>query len=304
MDEREQLADGSNRPQPGQPQTSGKAIASLLLGILSFCVPFLPAIASIILAILGMRDVSASKGRLRGQGLAITGIVLSVIACLAMLVAIPVAAILFPAVVKVREAADRAKTTNNLKQIALAVHNYASTYQDRLPPAAIYSQDGKPLLSWRVTLLPYVEHDVLYKRFKLDEPWDSPNNRALLAQMPKVYERFGVVTAEPNTTFFRTFVGEGTLFSGPRGTSPYSIATIPDGTSNTVFAVEAADAVPWTKPDELTMSQPFKLGQPNSPVFLAVMMDGSVRMVNKNVSQTTLRNAINPKDGQLLGPDW
>lgn len=286
-----------------QPQTSGKAIASLALGVLSFCVPFLPAIAAVVLAIMGLREVSASNGKLRGQGLAIAGIVLSVIACMAMLVAIPVA-LLLPAVAKVREAADRTKTSNNLRQVALALHNYASTYQDRLPPAAIYSQDGKPLLSWRVTLLPFVEEATLYKQFKLDEPWDSPNNRALLSRMPKVYERFGVVTAEPGVTFFRTFTGEGTLYSGPRGTSPYRISDIPDGASNTVFAVEATDAVPWSKPEELTLSQPLKLGPPNSPTFLVAMMDGSVRVINKNVSQGTLRSAINPKDGQALGPDW
>lgn len=291
-------------PAISQPRTSGKAIAALVLGILSFCVPFLLAIPAIILGILGLKEINASQGRVQGQGIAIAGMVTSIVGSLfIMVLAVPIG-LLLPAVQKTREAANRVRTMNNLKQIALAVHNYASTNQDRLPPAAVYSADGKPLLSWRVLLLPYLENGALYQRFKLDEPWDSPHNRALLSPMPKVFERTGAMPGDPDSTYFRTFVGSGTLFSGQRGTSPYRIGTIPDGTSSTIFAVEAADAVPWTKPDELTLSQPLRFGQPGAPGFLVVMMDGSVLQINKNVSEDTMRNAINPNDGKALGPDW
>ena len=68
-------------------------------------------------------------------------------------------------VARVRETGKRAKCQNNLKQLALAVHNYASTYQERLPLAAI-ANDNLPAekrLSWTVNLMPYIERDTLYR---------------------------------------------------------------------------------------------------------------------------------------------
>src|SRR5262249_51556565 len=96
------------------------------------------------------------------------------------------AGLLIPAVQKTREAASRMQNQNNLKEMALAMHNYHDV-NGKFPPAAICDKQGKPLLSWRVAILPYVEQDNLYKQFKLDEPWDSEHNKKLIAQMPKVY---------------------------------------------------------------------------------------------------------------------
>src|SRR5205807_1197555 len=80
----------------------------------------------------------------------------------------------------VRGAAARMHSSNNLKQFGVAMQNYGSANGDRLPPAVTYANDGKPLLSWRVMLLPYLEQDALYRAFRLDEPWDSPHNIQLL----------------------------------------------------------------------------------------------------------------------------
>ncbi|MBN9523059.1 DUF1559 domain-containing protein [bacterium] len=66
---------------------------------------------------------------------------------------------------------------NNLKQIGLALHNYESAYQ--YLPGNSYDKDGKALLSWRVHILPFLEQTALHQRFKLDEPWDGPNNKAV-----------------------------------------------------------------------------------------------------------------------------
>src|SRR5215207_10182341 len=74
---------------------------------------------------------------------------------------------------------------NNLKQIGLAFHNFHD--QTGAFPADIKGKDGKALLSWRVAILSYVEQDPLYKQFKLDEPWDSANNKPLAAKLPKLY---------------------------------------------------------------------------------------------------------------------
>ena len=74
---------------------------------------------------------------------------------------------------------------NNLKQIGLAMHNYHDA-RGRLPAAYTVDKDGKPLLSWRVLILPYTEEAALYKEFHLDEPWDSEHNKNLIARMPAV----------------------------------------------------------------------------------------------------------------------
>jgi len=73
-----------------------------------------------------------------------------------------------------REAALRAQCTNNEKQIALAIHNYISRHQTTFPPAYRTGKAGKPLLSWRVLILPFLEEGAIYKEFHLDEPWESP----------------------------------------------------------------------------------------------------------------------------------
>ena len=76
-------------------------------------------------------------------------------------------------------------STNNLKQIALAFHSYHDATNGL--PGNITDKDGKPLLSWRVAILPYVEESELYRQFKLEEPWDSANNKKLIEKMPGLY---------------------------------------------------------------------------------------------------------------------
>ena len=83
----------------------------------------------------------------------------------------------------VMEPVRRLGSTNNLRQLGLAMHNHHDVFKC-FPPPAIYSPDGKPLLSWRVMLLPFLDQTPLYKQFHLNEPWDSPHNRALVAKMP------------------------------------------------------------------------------------------------------------------------
>src|SRR5205085_6442284 len=135
---------------------------------------------------------------------------------------------LMPAVAKAREAASRMRGQNNLKQLAIAFHNYNSAYDTF--PQAIYSKDKKKaLLSWRVALLPYVEQNELYKQFKLDEPWDSETNKKLAEKMPKVYAPVRG-KAEKNTTFYTMFAGEGAALNPKK---KRRITNFTDGTCNT-----------------------------------------------------------------------
>ena len=147
-------------PGPYETKTSGKAITSLVLGLLSFICTIFTGIPAIIFGVLGLGDINRSKGQVQGKGLAITGIVLGGISCTIVPILILIA-LLLPAVQAAREAARRAQCANNLKQIGLAMHNYNDAY-GCFPPAAITDAQGKPLLSWRVAILPYLENQPLY----------------------------------------------------------------------------------------------------------------------------------------------
>jgi len=111
-------------------------------------------------------------------------------------------------------AVARKQSILNLKQIALAMHNYHDI-MGSFPPPAIYSKDGKPLLSWRVALLPYLDQGNLYRQFHLDEPWDSAHNKKLLANRLKVYHIPG--SEDWISTYYQVFVGQDTIFGERRG---------------------------------------------------------------------------------------
>lgn len=214
-----------------------------------------------------------------------------------------VAAVLAESIARVRLAALRLKSANTLKQLALAMYAYESVH-GRLPAAAIHGKDGKPLLSWRVAILPYIiGEDKLYEQFHLDEPWDSPHNKKLLAQMPKAYAPVRGQTKEPYTTFYQVFVGPGAAFEGEKG---LPLAEFTDGTSNTLLIVEAGEPVPWTKPIDLTFDpkKPLpKLGGLFPDLFNACFADGSVRPLRTNLAEKALRALITRNGGELVDPD-
>jgi len=105
------------------------------------------------------------------------------------------------------DAAARAQIAENLKQLGIGLHNYHDTYTI-LPTAAIYGKDGKALLSWRVAILPFIEHDDLYKQFKLDEPWDSEHNKKLIEKMPRTFAPAGSQAEKDHETHYQGFVGK------------------------------------------------------------------------------------------------
>jgi RNA polymerase sigma factor (sigma-70 family) len=113
-------------------------------------------------------------------------------------------------------ARDMARSRLNLKQLALAMHNYNDVNQ-HLPLAATVGKNGRALLSWRVELLPYLGERTLYKQFKRDEPWDSPHNRKLLSKMPAVFAPPGVKSRQPYSTFYQVFVSVGPFSGGGMG---------------------------------------------------------------------------------------
>jgi len=132
----------------------------------------------------------------------------------------------------------------------------------KMPPAYLADKQGKPLLSWRVAILPYVGQQGLYERFHLDEPWDSPHNRQLLPLVPEVYREPDATlvshaaaarpTLENNVagkTRFLLLRGPKTLYAEPTPPMP---TTYEDWVKVIVVVVQKERAVPWTKPEEFT----------------------------------------------------
>ena len=271
--------------EPVPTSISGKAIASLAFGLLFFfaCLSGLPAI---LLGRRALRDINRGGGRLRGRGMAIAGIVRGVIGCLFTLT------LFLPAIRSSREAARRSQCIGNLTQIGVAFHNYHSVY-DCLPPAAITDKNGKPLLSWRVAILPFVESNTLYSKFHLDEPWDSPHNLSLLDPMPRTYACPSDSTLKPGMTNYLVVIGRETAFV-PDFT-PLRFQDFTDGMSNTLLVGESRHGVPWTKPEDL----PFDLGIPLSGLgshhgyhnngFNGLFVDVHVLFLKSSITAKTLR---------------
>jgi hypothetical protein len=193
----------------------------------------------------------------------------------------------------------------NLKQIGLAFHDYHQDH-DCFPMAAIFDKEGKPLLSWRVALLPYLEEGgELYSQFHLDEPWDSSHNLPLLARIPHVYlPANGMPSHEPYGTYYQVLVGQGAAFEDRL---KITFKSFTDGTSQTILVIESGEAVPWTKPQDLQFfsdQPPPKLaGHSRKASTQSLHADGSVHRLPNNLAQEVLRALITRNGGEKLGSD-
>jgi hypothetical protein len=283
---------------------SGKAVAALVLGVTSVVclLNLLTGLPAVILGLLALKDIKESRGRLAGKGMALTGLVLGIVGVITLL---PLA--VFGIYLPISQQKARVQSQNNLKQIGLAIHNYHDS-NGYFVPDAIRSDDGRPLLSWRVAILPYIEQIALYRQFNLKEPWDSPTNRPLIAKMPKTYVVNGRKKAPEGETFYQGFSGPGTAFDPTVYPGRLSFpGGFPDGTSNTLLVVEAEQSVVWTKPEDLPYN-PFgplpRLGGHFSGGFNVLLGDASVRFVRSDVSESTLRALITRDAGDVPGNDF
>jgi hypothetical protein len=201
-------------------------------------------------------------------------------------------------------AAKRAENTvvrNHLKQLALAMHNYHDVYK-QFPPAAIRDAKGRPLLSWRVALLPFLDENTLYQQFHLDEPWDSPHNKPLMAKMPGVLRPSSATLRAAGKTTLLVPVGKQTIFGPPEGVA---IREITDGTSNTIMIVDAdeAHAVVWTKPDDLNVdgvdAKQAVFGTRKEGVFCA-FADGSVQRLDPQITADVVHALLTRNGGEVI----
>lgn len=212
-------------------------------------------------------------------------------------------ALLLPAVQAARDAARRNQSMNNLRQFTLAMLTFEAE-KGKLPAASI-SKDGKPLLSWRVQLLPYLDQRALYDEFKLDEPWDSEHNRKLIERMPEVFRNPRLPLA-PGRTSYVVPRGPKTLFED--AVKSTAMKDVTDGLSNTILVIEASPeaAVVWTQPEDLAIDLdsprvPAGLGGDSRGMISVALADGSVQNI-RAFEVIRLKAMLTRNGGEAIPP--
>lgn len=189
---------------------------------------------------------------------------------------------------------------SQLKQIMLAMHNYADSH-GHLPPRATANKEGKLLLSWRVMILPFLEQQALYEQFHLDEPWDSPHNLRLAETIPAPYLVSGP-ELKPGETRIRLPQIEGSLWAGDG--PPLKFQDVTDGTSNTLAVAIAppSAAVPWTKPEpwELDAANLIESFFGERALMPVALLDGSAHVLERTISAKTLREVLTHQGGEVV----
>jgi hypothetical protein len=205
-------------------------------------------------------------------------------------------ALLLPAVQQAREAARRMQSTNNMKQIMIAMHTYHDTYRE-FPPAVVKDADGKPLYSGMVLLLPFLEQQPLYDKFDKSKAWNSPENETWSNMtVPMLID-----PSNPNTSQGRTdyllVSGPGSVLEDTPGMK-HTLGSIADGTSNTIMVVEVKGTASWAAPNTWDVNQPLNGSHPN--VVIVGFADGSVRTISRNIDPMTLKRLVERADGQAV----
>ena len=192
---------------------------------------------------------------------------------------------------------------NRLRQLALGMLNFESA--TKAFPPQYQTVDDKPMLSWRVLILPYLDEAQLYQKFRLDEPWNSEHNLKLVNQMPVCYQDADPGSTENNftgKTIFQVAAGKGLVFDGTQKTK---FKDLIDGSSNTLLIATVApkNAVPWTQPRDwnVDLKRPTsKLVYPGRKTVETVRCDGSTHSVPLTKSVGYWRKLLMIADGEVF----
>ncbi|HEV3299226.1 MAG TPA: DUF1559 domain-containing protein [Planctomycetaceae bacterium] len=191
-------------------------------------------------------------------------------------------------------------------KLGRALGNYVSATR-RYPVARVrtrgpmegFDAEGRPLLSWRVHLLPQIGQMALYKQFNKTEPWDSPQNKALLPLMPELYR---TTPGEDSKTQWHMLSGKDALTDETRGAAPRDVK---DGTENTIgFVLAGPDrATYWTKPDNLPFDRDnplAALGESRPSKIYCVMLNGQPLTLPGDIAPDRLAALVTPNGGEIL----
>ena len=204
-------------------------------------------------------------------------------------------------------ASRRLACSNNLKQIAIALHNYHDVYGS-FPPAYVPDKNGRPMHSWRVLILPFMDHKALYDLYRFDEPWDGPNNAKLGAQYVSIYGCPSDAHADGNTdTSYVAVVGSGTAWPGEKAAK---LSAIKDGSENTLLVVEVHNSgIHWMEPRDLHIGQmPLAINSPRGQGMSskhpecaqAVFADGHVDWLKDSTPPETFRALLTINGGETV----
>ena len=227
-------------------------------------------------------------------------VLICIACCLPMVCCLGIGgALVLPAVQAAREAARRALCSNNLKQIGLALHNYSAIY-DCFPPAFVPDEDGRPMHSWRVLILPYLGEQALYDQYRFDEPWDSPHNSALAALMPSIYQCPSVSPPSETTTSYVMAVGPDAFSTGPGRASGRRVrrrAILDHCRSRNVRCRNH-----WLEPRDWDTTSSDRPNSQHPYVFNALIADGSVRSMSEDIDPAVLKALTEINDGEMIDP--
>jgi Protein of unknown function (DUF1559) len=214
--------------------------------------------------------------------------------------------LMFAAIRQAVRESRRMTCSKQIHDLGMAMLQYRQTHT-RFPAPAIMGRDGKSLLSWRVAILPQLGYQSLYARFRFDEPWDSPHNVSLLAEMPPQFACPGAASRRSGQTGYLVVVGPptdqfsvNTPFEPTRGAD---IRHITDGASQTVLILETNYLIPWTKPDDLKWAQgesPPALASPHEGGSHVVFVDGAIRFLKRTMDPRTFATLLTINGGEVI----
>jgi prepilin-type processing-associated H-X9-DG protein len=207
--------------------------------------------------------------------------------------------LLLPAIGTSHEAPRRVQCFQNLKQIGLALNDYQKA-KSHFPMATLIDKSGKPLFSWRVEILPFMNHGFIYNSYaqlfdllKKDEAWNISHNAKVLgrASIPEYNCPTDTHENDDITTNYIAIIGPGTAW---REDGPVKLSDLPDGGSHTVIVVEVANSgIHWAEPRDLTVKQALErmktgkglgISSAHPSVINVLFADGSVRSLRKDMS--------------------
>jgi prepilin-type processing-associated H-X9-DG protein len=219
-------------------------------------------------------------------------------------------ALIIPGISSAPSAGRRSQCLNNIRNIAIALHNYASHYGS-LPPAYIADENGRPMHSWRVLILPYVVRSDIYSMYRFDEPWDGPENSKLHDLVVNVFAcpEDGSRLKRTDTSYVAV-VGPETIWPGESG---FRLDDVTDGLSQTLLVVEIAKSgIHWMEPRDLHFSQMATtinaakgqcISSPHKGMASVAFADGRVRVLHDSILADTIASLLTVRGGETIPGD-
>lgn len=203
---------------------------------------------------------------------------------------------------------SRAESLNNLKNIVLSTHNYASQHDGKVPPYALVGPEGTENFGWTISLLPYLENTALYGQIDLEKPWNDPANRESSSVHIKIF--LNPLIQEPTEDSGYPLLHYAANSQVFRSDKTWSLDEISakDGLTNTILFGEISNHFrPWAAPGSLRDpaagigNGPNQFGMEGKAGLVSFgFADGSARLVNRNIDPKILKAWATPDGGEII----